>query len=404
MSRKPKTIFGRTEIAHAWVYNKYNNGKEDIEVFKGRTATYHGHNGRVEGNQSFIGDRFYSYSTQIAQRYKIKDKDGNEKLVYLFNSSDYGPTTKQQLSNLRRAVPRNLNGVEVGKFGWRNYGYFPPNLDNPKESLKDAIEKWCKDIEEGIAKLYRMRDNRAYHKPGVTELIDNLEQANNFLDLGLDKAVEKYRTELSNVPKYAPKPVNPNKNRYKTVNITSWLEASEFISDLPYRGMRLFREYNEARVLPKGGITQTITTQTPFPEGTGKLVTSYKINLGALNSDWAYIRLEKDKDGKVSGVWTNKGVKLSVLGAIKLYRGMLEVIRTGESKQVLGYKIELRTQWGWWDYSRRNKRIEYKGVDIFVGCHRFSPLTIVSDYLYLMRELGKCGQMMDETELADVKG
>lgn len=379
MAGKVKTIFARDEIAHIWVYGRYHNGKEYVEVTEGRTATYASRDSwrsgykdaeKIEGNQSFKDDKFYSYSSQIAQRYDL----GEQGILYLVYTGHNSLTTKAQVSMLWSAIPSELNGRKVSKFEFsydeRGYHYWPENVQDA-DTFSHVLDYYITQAREQCVKAQRSRN---YRKWAIYRAKGYVITGREFADLlGREKftqygALTNAWDNIVAVPEYTPAPPNPNKREY----ISKWDKAYELLPNLPMIFVRAAR--GETYELDKLGIkVEDKKILWALDEQLGRKCT---ISLKLSDSPWATIRVIGEQ------VITSQGARLGKDEAIKLYEAMLEVVAKVDKTylqqpiQAGGYSVQYHNNYRWKGHSC-NRTIR-------VGCHYFHPSTIVSDYLSLL--------------------
>ena len=348
---RERTVFKSNEISHIWVHGGYK-GKDGcwIEKQDGRTPGYRGlYSNYSEGNQSFSGNRFYSYSTCIAKRYDLGEKG----LLYLISSHNYGPTTAGQVRDLLRAIPDEFKGRKVSKLSFDTAERFPNGVGKGYEdewiSISDFLirQAWYERDKAKRARTYR----GSHIERGFSYLVE-AERLLELLDLPYNDLITKTRRELQEIPAYAPDlslcPSNPNKRRY----ISDWNETAKYVTNLPMLFSKAFKAGEKSLKVKLDGI-----------EGIEGKVTA---KLAIQKSPIATIKL-------VGGqVLTSMGVRMTITEAEEYYWRMIDLLK-------LDFKIEEANKVHGLAYSVRRMP---KGFTI--GCHNFYISTIVSDYLHII--------------------
>lgn len=163
-----KTVFTNREIAHAWT-------RQDQEI--GRTSN---------GNMSFDGKRFFSYSTCIAQI--ITSTNGES--VYLINSERYSNTTANHKSQVMRAIPRGYKVFEI------EVGYYPKSLDYGTETGERVYQLIEKQLSELRDKLRRARQNKPYIMRAISRMMRQSNASVDAFKLSHDRYSEDEISEI----------------------------------------------------------------------------------------------------------------------------------------------------------------------------------------------------------------
>ena len=375
MPRKPRTVFTKDEIAHVFVNNRYHNGKEYVTVTEGRTASYTGgrfmnaYNDRagerINGNQSFKDDKFYSYRSQVAQRYDLGDKG----IVYLVYAGHNTPTTKGQVRDLLRAIPREKDGRKVSKFEFshneRGYIFWPKDAED-RERWEQVYDYYVEQSRKHIKNALRARKYRGLELGQATTYRSLAANFAALFELSDHGGLESLRDEIAAVPDYVAKEPDPNRRQY----IRDWGKAAELVSNLPMIAVKAIR-----------GETYELVGQTGVRLENGtlgiKLDEKRTLSLSLRKCPWATIRVIGEQ------VVTSRGVRMSKAEATVLYEGMLRVIaqftkNNYPGANIGGYWIKYEGFKGW-----KSDVLSYGYVA--VGCHHFHPSTLASDFLYLIK-------------------
>lgn len=341
-----RSIFPAYGIEHIWIHGRYlKSGGNYAPVETGHTANY---------SARFTKDEFYSYSTQIAQRYVVTDREGKKWLLYLVNSTNYSVTTAKQQREIYHAIPsmqtydgEDLPTVKV----CADMREFPLNANDTR-----VFSKWIElllgeipDLTTKASKARQSRDNikrvalsKLYDANILQQLIPN---SDNY-----GAVINSYRAMLDLIPPYIPGvKVSPG-IRY----ITDWTEALGKIPNIA----GLERKHWHQCIRDE--------QMTPF---SGEIDSTYHYHLSITSAAPAMMRIIS------SQVLTNQGVRMSLSDAKLTYRHLLKILNDSQShpSSVAGYSVF---------YSPSSNTIS-------IGCHHWHITNIVADYMQILSHEGK---------------
>lgn len=145
-----KTCFTSKEIDHIWVHRKAVNGRVS------------------GGNESFQDDRFFSYSTCIAERRTFKGLGD----VYFVSRDSYSNTTAGHISGVRGAIGQQrivyVSGVSRG-----SDRILPYDKLQLKKWARNEIDAMYELAGEAAATAKRARTRGAWHTERAKELLED---------------------------------------------------------------------------------------------------------------------------------------------------------------------------------------------------------------------------------------
>lgn len=152
-----KHVFTGKTIDHAWVHR---------QAPWGNTGT--------RGNESFDGDRFFSYSTCIAERLTVNKKD-----IYFISRYRYSSSTGSHINGVRHAIPATCEILTVigVRRGTRN---ILPDKPDRKRWAQEEIGALLKEAGEQSASAARSPSSGGYKLNYARELVD---QAKRFAEI-----------------------------------------------------------------------------------------------------------------------------------------------------------------------------------------------------------------------------
>ncbi len=146
-------------------------------------------------NVSFRGDKFYSYSTVIGQKFY------KGKTPYLILSSNtMSPTTGRHLRKLRHACPYGYKNILYAPFV---YGY------SSGYSIESIIIRFSNEAERYLKKPERL--NRANHRHEARSLVIDYARFRLVFKKGASKHAEKLAKIINEIDEKRNKPVDPVK-------------------------------------------------------------------------------------------------------------------------------------------------------------------------------------------------
>jgi hypothetical protein len=154
--------FTNLEIFKAWVAGTSDWGKGD--------------------NTRFDGDRAYSYSQKIAQRFHNKRHPVDGYVTFLVQTGTFTNSTSRHLNLLKDAIDNcpSRNGQIIYIFAWRSFWDYdqpkPPNPSDRKELswLNHELDIWETCIEHSFKKARRARTCRLLYLQSAQRDLENV--------------------------------------------------------------------------------------------------------------------------------------------------------------------------------------------------------------------------------------